>query len=360
MSRPGVGGHGSTPQARSSSARARGVGDRTATGQQGRQAPGVDRAALTGPPRHPGQLRAGARGQRGRGGQRTRRPSPAARRRRITAPSRAQRRRARAAVARRSSAAASSPGTVPDAACAPSLRQHRARRTARRDVDRQRVRASGRLAQPQEDDRALLLGLEADQHHRRRRLQRRVRRRASGVVPGHRARRGTPNSSSLRAAGPGSRCRWCRARPGRTWRTRRRPRRSAGRRAARRRRRCRGPRAAPRRPRSSASGQRRLAPARRCSSRTIGVGQPVGLRSRSGSAQRPLSQFHSSLTSGSSPASRRMHLAAPPVGALRAAGRAVLADAGRGLTRSNGRARNRYGAPVSAPTGQICTVLPEK
>ena len=29
-------------------------------------------------------------------------------------------------------------------------------------------------------------------------------------------------------------------------------------------------------------------------------------------------------------------------------------------TRSNGRARNRYAAPVSAPTGQICTVLPEK
>ena len=30
------------------------------------------------------------------------------------------------------------------------------------------------------------------------------------------------------------------------------------------------------------------------------------------------------------------------------------------LTRSNGRARNRYLALVSAPTGQICTVLPEK
>ena len=28
--------------------------------------------------------------------------------------------------------------------------------------------------------------------------------------------------------------------------------------------------------------------------------------------------------------------------------------------RSNGRARNRYDALVSAPTGQICTVLPEK
>jgi hypothetical protein len=29
-------------------------------------------------------------------------------------------------------------------------------------------------------------------------------------------------------------------------------------------------------------------------------------------------------------------------------------------TKSNGRDRNRYAAPVSAPTGQICTVLPEK
>lgn len=29
-------------------------------------------------------------------------------------------------------------------------------------------------------------------------------------------------------------------------------------------------------------------------------------------------------------------------------------------TRSNGRDRKRYAAPVSAPTGQICTVLPEK
>src|SRR5215216_2703612 len=29
------------------------------------------------------------------------------------------------------------------------------------------------------------------------------------------------------------------------------------------------------------------------------------------------------------------------------------------LRRSNGRATNRYGVDVSAPTGQICTVLPE-
>jgi hypothetical protein len=29
-------------------------------------------------------------------------------------------------------------------------------------------------------------------------------------------------------------------------------------------------------------------------------------------------------------------------------------------SRSHGRARNRYGRAVNAPTGQICTVFPEK
>ena len=38
----------------------------------------------------------------------------------------------------------------------------------------------------------------------------------------------------------------------------------------------------------------------------------------------------------------------------------MLADARRVETRSNGRERKRYAAPVSAPTGQIWTVLPEK
>jgi hypothetical protein len=46
-------------------------------------------------------------------------------------------------------------------------------------------------------------------------------------------------------------------------------------------------------------------------------------------AQRPLSQFHSSLTSGSSPAAAQHHAAAV-VGALGAAGRAVLAHARAG------------------------------
>ena len=53
------------------------------------------------------------------------------------------------------------------------------------------------------------------------------------------------------------------------------------------------------------------------------------------------------------------HLSAPVIGALGASRRAVFAHA-RLETRSNGRARNRYAVPVSAPTGQICTVLPEK
>ena len=45
---------------------------------------------------------------------------------------------------------------------------------------------AGGLAQPEEDDRRLLLGLEADQQHRRRRLQLRVRHRAGlRAEPGH-------------------------------------------------------------------------------------------------------------------------------------------------------------------------------
>src|SRR5262245_50492510 len=76
-------------------------------------------------------------------------------------------------------------------------------------------------------------------------------------------------------------------------------------------------------------------------------------------AQRPLSQFHSSFTAGSSPASRRITL--PRRQSVRWAHPAEQCSHTLGVdTRSNGRARNRYCAPVSAPTGQICTVLPEK
>ena len=69
-----------------------------------------------------------------------------------------------------SSAAASPPGTNLNAACRRACAA-RARRTARAtDIRASRPR---RLAQPQEDDRRLLLGLEAREQHGRRRLERR-------------------------------------------------------------------------------------------------------------------------------------------------------------------------------------------
>ncbi len=76
-------------------------------------------------------------------------------------------------------------------------------------------------------------------------------------------------------------------------------------------------------------------------------------------AQRPLSQFHSSLTAGSSPASRR--ITRPRLTSVRTRQPDAQCSQTVGTdTRSYGRERNRYAAPVSAPTGQTCTVLPEK
>src|SRR5262249_12361774 len=76
-------------------------------------------------------------------------------------------------------------------------------------------------------------------------------------------------------------------------------------------------------------------------------------------AQRPLSQFHSSLTSGSSPARRRITL--PRRWSVRWWQPDAQCSHTLGVdTRSNGRDLNRYAAPVSAPTGQTWTVLPEK
>ena len=65
MSRPGCVGT-APPQTRLDLGAGGGVGDRAAAGQQGRQRAGVDRAALAGPARHPGQPGAGLGGQRGR------------------------------------------------------------------------------------------------------------------------------------------------------------------------------------------------------------------------------------------------------------------------------------------------------
>ena len=76
-------------------------------------------------------------------------------------------------------------------------------------------------------------------------------------------------------------------------------------------------------------------------------------------AQRPLSQFHSSFTEGSSPARRRRVF--PRRTSVRISQPDAQCSHAEGVeTKSNGRARNRYEAPVSAPTGQICTVFPEK
>ena len=69
-------------------------------------------------------------------------------------------------------------------------------------------------------------------------------------------------------------------------------------------------------------------------------------------AQRPLSQFHSSLTAASSPARRRSVL--PRRTSVRISQPDAQCSHADGVdTRSNGRARKRYEAPVSAPTGQI-------
>src|SRR3954447_19825955 len=76
-------------------------------------------------------------------------------------------------------------------------------------------------------------------------------------------------------------------------------------------------------------------------------------------AHRPLSQFHSSLTAGSAPARRRRTL--PRRQSVRCWQPDAQCSQTLGVeTRSKGHARKRYCAPVRAPTGQICTVLPEK
>ncbi|GGP57440.1 hypothetical protein GCM10010185_32270 [Saccharothrix coeruleofusca] len=65
------------------------------------------------------------------------------------------------------------------------------------------------------------------------------------------------------------------------------------------------------------------------------------------------------MTSGSSPASLRCTL--PRRQSVRVEQPDAQCSHTLGVdTRSNGRARNRYAALVSAPTGQIWMVLPEK
>ena len=69
-------------------------------------------------------------------------------------------------------------------------------------------------------------------------------------------------------------------------------------------------------------------------------------------AQRPLSQFHSSLTVASSPANLRKVLPRL-VSVLIAQPDAQCSHADSVETKSNGLARKRYEVPVNAPTGQI-------
>ena len=69
-------------------------------------------------------------------------------------------------------------------------------------------------------------------------------------------------------------------------------------------------------------------------------------------AHRPLSQFHSSLTSVSSPAN--LLKVFPRLTSVRISQPdAQCSHADLVETKSNGRARNRYEVPVNAPTGQI-------
>ena len=71
-----------------------------------------------------------------------------------------------------------------------------------------------------------------------------------------------------------------------------------------------------------------------------------------GKAKRPLSQFHSSFTSGASQAKRRItwprRISVRSAQPLAQCSQAVGAE-----IKSNGRERNRYLALVNAPTGQI-------
>ena len=233
-----------------------GVGDAAAAGQQGGQRAGLDRAALTGPARHPGR-----RGRRS--------PGPARRaRRRRRAPRPAARRRGRRRRAARSASTAGPPQRAVGQR-AQRLRLGAGQRGQHGGL--QLLRGAGGERREVEDRqlaRCARCGAAAGRRSatpppaRSRRAARRAPssrccvgdRAAAGAGAGDARARGTP-APRPSARGRGSRCRWCPARRGRTWRRRRRPRRSAGRRAARRRRRRHGRRAGPRPPRPSASGQ---------------------------------------------------------------------------------------------------------
>ena len=193
MSRPGVDDTTSTPQAAARSTRGCGVGQRAAAGQQVGQQPGLERAALAGTARHPGQPGAGRR-RRGRRPRSARRATDASRSpTRITPP--ASRATSASDAERGDARQARRPGGGP-AACRPAWS---GRASVCDATAYTRVPCScDSLAQPEEHDRRLVLGLEADQRRPRRRAR---GRRTSRPAGSRRGRRGTTASSSECGAG---------------------------------------------------------------------------------------------------------------------------------------------------------------
>ena len=175
----------STPQAAAASTRAAGSATGRPPGSRLGQAAGLDRAAVTGPARDPGQPGAGLGGQRGGGREGAGRGREALAER---GPRRCCRCRSRPGRPGRSSAAASSPGAVatswPSSLCSP--------RVVKGATERPGCRRRGRLAQPQEDRAGLVLGLEPDQHDGRRRSR------------GRRRSPRRPRDRSARPSGPGT------------------------------------------------------------------------------------------------------------------------------------------------------------
>ena len=330
------------PRPRSTSLAGAGVADRPAAGQQRRAGAGVDRAALAGPPRHPGQPRAGASAASRAAAVSS--PGTSASR----SPTRTDRARLgsarRAAAGRSPSAPASSPGTVRHQR-APSFVQP-GRRERRDRVHRQPApcgapcAAAGRRSgtpppargRPAPPPAPPPLGVRHEPVSGRAR------------PPGRRGSRPPPAEcgrarKSMSLVPSATRANFAYAYASSTVS---RPPVSTPTPSPRR-----GPRAAPRPP------PQRLGPARLA--QLAGARRPAPAASVSRSAavaywkpHRPLSQFHSSLTAGSSPASRRITL--PRRWSVRSAQPDAQCSHTLGVeTRSNGRARNRYCAPVSAP-----------
>ena len=302
MSRPAPSGSRSTPHAVATSTRAAASATGRPPGSSDGQRAGLDRAALAGPARHPGEAGPGGLGEPDDGGQRAGDGGEplADEDHHVVAGERvgglldarvarcAGRRgpRPRCPGAVGSSAPTASPGRGSASgatACTVSEPRRTALRSRRKTIGDS---SSGSRPTSSTVERRLEVGV-GD---------------AEAVAGDVRGRGRPPPRPS--AGGPGSRRRWCRGRRGRTWRRRRRPRASTGRRPGRRSRRAprpaRGRRCRAPRPTTPAPARRRRRGRAGCVSRSCAVAY--------WNAQRPLSQFHSSLTCGSSPARRRRTL----------------------------------------------------